>query len=717
MRAWNQLIRLYYPETLVSRAIGGMPSASGVVLMYHEVLPDQVAAPAWTVVRESAFRWQMEYLRRHFDVVDMDTALARINGNASGVRPFAVITFDDGCRGCLSTVLPIMEALGLPFVQYVVTGAILKRKIHWFDRVINLLGRDEVLDLELSGGGERVRFRIPGAPAGERRWTAMQRVLEWLKSLEPAERDAAVAAIVAKHGETTGPVEILSRQELQQLAASDLVSIGSHSHGHELLDRLDRREVLASLETSRRLIEEMIGTAPDHLSYPNGNHDGEVAELARECGYHTAVAARGGAWSSARQRYAIPRVGIGRFDGRMRFKRLLASAARSARSAATVALPEPGRSDRSDTPAPLGRPRRKKILFCIDSLARAGTELQMVGLITRLDRDRHAPYLFTLRASPDDVAPEDCPHLHWQVPRLISGNGLQTAWRLLRFLRRERFDVVQAYFPDATLFCGTVARLAGVPVRLACFRDLGFWRRRATDPVMRLAYRGMTGYLCNAAVVRDHFRAGFDLAPDRFSVIPNGIDVAALPWIHHEGPTRHVGLVGNMTRQVKRVDLFIQAAARVAARHPEVTWHIVGDGYLRPELEGLARTLGVGDRVVFAGGVEDVATYLEQLQVGVLCSDSEGFSNALLEYMFKGCAPVATAVGGNAEVLEDGVTGLLVPPDDVGALAAAISRLVEDPQFRQEIARNARAFVAERYCWESCVAAHEAVYERNRGQQ
>jgi len=354
--------------------------------------------------------------------------------------------------------------------------------------------------------------------------------------------------------------------------------------------------------------------------------------------------------------------------------------------------------------------RPRKVLFCIDALVRGGTELQLTGLIDRLDRRYFTPCLLTLRPSPPELTPADCEHLAWDVPRLVSPGGLAALNRLVRWLKQEEVSVVQTFFQDSTIFGGTAARLAGVPVRLACFRDLGFWRTRRQTFLLHRVYPHMTGFLCNAQVVRDNFVTHDGLDPADFTVIPNGIDTVALPWADHPGPTRHIGLVGNLTRRVKRADLFLRAAGRVARRHPGVTWHIVGDGHLRPELEALARSEGLGDHVVFAGRIDDVAGYLEQLDVGVLCSDSEGFSNALLEYMFKGCAAVATDVGGNSEAITHGETGLLVPADDETALAEALVRLVEDVPLRQRLAVAARAEAAAVYNWETCVQRHQAVY-------
>lgn len=353
-----------------------------------------------------------------------------------------------------------------------------------------------------------------------------------------------------------------------------------------------------------------------------------------------------------------------------------------------------------------------KILYCIDALARGGTELQLAGLIARLDRRRFRPALCTLRPSAPELTPADCPHLALDARRLFAPGGLRAAWTLRRWLRDNEVDIVQTFFQDATAIGGVAARLAGTPVRLAAFRDMGFWCSRSQEVLQRRTHPLMTGFVANSRVVKDHFVARDGLDADRVTVVPNGVDGEKLAWVDHAGPTTDIGLVGNLNRGVKRADLFIRAAGIVARDHPDVRWHLLGDGHLRPQLEELARDCGLDDRVVFAGRVPDVTDYLGRLQVGVLCSDSEGFSNALLEYLFRGCAAVATAAGGNIEAVTDGKTGLLIPVGDAEALAAALGRLVEDVELRRRLAAAARVDAEKRFAWDVCVAAHEAYYER-----
>lgn len=354
--------------------------------------------------------------------------------------------------------------------------------------------------------------------------------------------------------------------------------------------------------------------------------------------------------------------------------------------------------------------RKLKVLYCIDSIGRGGTESQLVGLINRLDRQRFVPHLFTLRPSDDLIHDVACPRLELNTRRLFSPTGAVQMCRLVRYLVHNGIDVVHTFFQDSTLLGLTAARLAGVPVRLVGFRDLGFWRNPAQEYLMRRVYPLATGFLANSESVKDRVCTRDGLDRSRIRVVYNGVDSDRFPFVEHSESDVAIGILGNLNRRVKRTDLFLRAAGRVAVQHPKVRWHLIGDGEFRPEYEALAADLGIADRTVFAGRISDVSTYLQTLAIGVICSDSEGFNNAVLEYMLSGCAVVATAVGGNPEAVCDGRTGLLVPPGDEMALANALNRLVGDKMMRLRLAANARVLAVREFGWDRCVAAHEELY-------
>lgn len=355
---------------------------------------------------------------------------------------------------------------------------------------------------------------------------------------------------------------------------------------------------------------------------------------------------------------------------------------------------------------------RLGILYVIDALPpTGGTEQQLAGLLERLDRDRIAPHVATLRPEqPLRPLPGDVPHLSLEVRKLLSGQAWRQSRRLAAYVREHRVQVVQTFFQDATVFGLWAARLAGVPVRLASFRDLGFWRTPRVEFLMRRSYPLATAFVVNSQAVRDHFTAADGLDARRFHVIPNGLDVGAFAFEPGRQEPPRVVQVGNLNRAVKRGDLFIEACREVAEQCPETRWQLVGDGELRPAYEELARELGVADRVEFLGRRGDVAAILNGAAVGVNCSDSEGFSNAVLESMLAGCAVAATDNGGNRELVTHGEDGLLVPVGDATALGEAVARLVNEPGLAERLARAARAKVEREFAWETAVARHQDLY-------
>jgi len=137
----------------------------------------------------------------------------------------------------------------------------------------------------------------------------------------------------------------------------------------------------------------------------------------------------------------------------------------------------------------------------------------------------------------------------------------------------------------------------------------------------------------------------------------------------------------------------------------------VGTGELEAELRRLAASLGIGERVVFTGQIANVLPVIREFAVGVLCSESEGFSNSILEYMHVGKPTVCTDVGGNSEIVQEGFNGFLVALGDIGGLADRIERLLADANLRDMLGRNASASVRERYAVARMVEEHERLYD------
>jgi glycosyltransferase involved in cell wall biosynthesis len=171
-----------------------------------------------------------------------------------------------------------------------------------------------------------------------------------------------------------------------------------------------------------------------------------------------------------------------------------------------------------------------------------------------------------------------------------------------------------------------------------------------------------------------------------------------------------VGAVGRLSPE-KGFDVFVRAAAIVARHRPDVSFVLYGEGPLRPALEELIRREGLVGRFVLGGFRQDLPAVLPQLDVAVSSSHTEGLPVALLEAMAAGLPVVATRVGGTPEVVADGVTGLLVPPNDPAALAAKVMALLDDPR-RAAMGEAGRRRVRDEFTFEAMAERYERLFAR-----
>lgn len=291
---------------------------------------------------------------------------------------------------------------------------------------------------------------------------------------------------------------------------------------------------------------------------------------------------------------------------------------------------------------------------------------------------------------------------------------------LARLIRSERVSLVHTHSSIDAWVAGMAARWAGVPVVRT--RHVSIAIRRGLNPVYRwLADRVITsGEEIRQLVIAAGAR------PERVIAIPAGVDLDAFAVPHDSaavlesvGLTRAAGgpagpIVGSvaMFRGSKGHDHLLDAFARVHARRADARLLLVGDGGRRAWAEGIARDRGIAAAVRFAGFRTDVPALLGIMDCFALASTrTEGVPGSLLQAAAAGIPLVASRIGGIPEFVEDGVTGLLVPPEDPAALAAGIERVLADPAAAAARARAARKRCEEGFSRETSIGRLLALYD------
>ncbi len=369
----------------------------------------------------------------------------------------------------------------------------------------------------------------------------------------------------------------------------------------------------------------------------------------------------------------------------------------------------------------------RKILFVVSSLDLGGTEMQMTQLAERLRRNGHSVTVVSLRSP-------QCGELVGRLRQseipvfvfpkegfLISVRGVGEVLRLARFVRSHAFEVVHSHDLWGNLLAVPAARLARVPVILSSQRDLAhmFWYTAFRCKILSAIHRLSTGVLANSSAVKDMLVHRFRVPAERVHVLRNGVDLeqfalakgdrpASLPGV--DAKTRCIAVVANMYTTVKGHRELTDAARIVCREIPQVKFVLVGDGEERSKIEERASEAGVRDHFMFLGRRKDVPEILACCELFVLPSRAEGFPNVILEAMAAGLPVVATRVGGTPEIVEDGINGLLVPPQDPHSLAAAILRVMKDPGFAKSLGHSGQQRVRTDFSFDRLVAETEQLY-------
>ncbi|RIE00639.1 glycosyltransferase family 4 protein [Cohnella faecalis] len=269
-------------------------------------------------------------------------------------------------------------------------------------------------------------------------------------------------------------------------------------------------------------------------------------------------------------------------------------------------------------------------------------------------------------------------------------------WTKLR-LKEQKYDLIHAHHPIAALAMSRV--FPDIPVVMTVHssfeRELMLNGRieagGAEEKFLTSIYRELEQRTSRLTTVSHSFAAymgAFLDHPERIQVIPNGYDEKRFKPISHDNEVAQLVTVCRLV-PAKGLDILLQGCAELRKRNRPFVLHMIGDGPIREELETMAQKLGIYDDTIFYGYMLHPEELLPFFDVFVLPSRAESFGSVFAEAALCLLALVGTNVGGIAEQIENGVNGLLVPPEDPVALADALETFITDPHFRYEMARAA----------------------------
>jgi glycosyltransferase involved in cell wall biosynthesis len=375
-----------------------------------------------------------------------------------------------------------------------------------------------------------------------------------------------------------------------------------------------------------------------------------------------------------------------------------------------------------------------EILFVCSDLLVGGTERQLAAITPALVRLGWRIGVYSLAGSGPLQAelerggvtvilpPLDRPPNGISWVRRVFALGPAAAHLAFVMLKR-RPAIIHFMLPEAYLVGAPLAKMARIPVKIMSRRSLNLYQRNSlVRNIERWLHRSMNAVLGNSLSVIGQLK-GEGVPTGRLGLIYNGIDLDAFADTEARLPRRKsfgfapntfvMCMVANLI-PYKGHSVLIGALGQVAKNIP-ADWHLLlagHDGGIGAQLRAHAEGLGISENISFLGSRTDVPALLAASDVGILCSHQEGFASAILEGMAARLPMIVTDVGGNSEAVIDGVTGLVVPPNDPERLAEAIAQLARDPAMRSAFGSAGRQRVSEHFGLERCVAIYDQLYRK-----
>ncbi len=358
---------------------------------------------------------------------------------------------------------------------------------------------------------------------------------------------------------------------------------------------------------------------------------------------------------------------------------------------------------------------------CLADLA-GGAEKQIYELAKGLDKTKFVVHIVSLECwgqAPKDIIETSGCQLHlFPVKRVYGISGFLQGFKFFQFLKENHIDILMTYHFSSDLWGTFWGHVARVKMIISNRRDMGFWR----NALHVAAYRVVNGWVNKIVTVSDSIKEMIieqeGLKPGRIEVIYNGVEVPENIQADLQELRGRTGLKSSDTvimhvanlKSVKGHRYLLEAFSRISTTYPDVKLVLIGKDEMNGQLQEMAKQLNISDKVLFLGKQDKVQNLLKLADICVLPSLSEGMSNAILEYMAAAKPVIATNVGGNPELINDGINGLLIEKENADQLQDAILKLIADKNKCLSMGQNGLLRVKNEFSMEAMIANYEKLF-------
>lgn len=370
--------------------------------------------------------------------------------------------------------------------------------------------------------------------------------------------------------------------------------------------------------------------------------------------------------------------------------------------------------------------RKINVLHIITDFSIGGAEKNLLSILKNHDRNKfNILVAYSFGGELENEFKKTGVHLYkFQNTKLKfkSLQGFMTVFKLYKFIKKQKIDIVHTHLFVSYIWGGVAAKLAGAKLinSVQDIRDISVGKVYKYLQFLEKLYARFTNRVIVYNQTTKEIMANRGINSRKIEIISGGVDVFKLASYrksdlrsirekYHLYDSQIVGISGGL-KPVKNHKLFLKAATEVLKIIPDVKFVITGDGSEKEKLKILSLKLGLHDKIVFTGFVDDLYSVMATFDIFVLTSFSEGQPVIILEAMALGKPVIATAVGGVPELIKNGETGILVPSDDVRSLSASIIDLLQNEYKRKKIALAGQKMVEDNYNIKRMVKQIENLY-------